>query len=212
MSESVRPWLASSFTPRATPQGPDRPGRNALLALMRQRAEAMRQQAQTEAEDLRRRAYEAGLAQGREEAMKELARLQAAQARDFQQGLTALEQHAASQWDTLQARLAGPVLELAMSLVQQVLQHELSQPDRLASQVRQGLEALGAREAASSVVRVHPSHLGDLQNSNPVLRFLPDERLEPGDFMVESEAGRVDGRLSERLALICRQLQGDGPP
>lgn len=200
----------------------ERPGAVGMLALGRQRAAELLEEARAEAEEIRRQAreegrregLEAGRAEARAELEQGLARLEEERrtmAATFAEALEQLRQSAASRWEEYLARVQADVLELALRICRRLVKRELAQdPAAMLPSIRKALQELHVREPA--VVRVHPAdyeHREGLQShglTGAPFRFEVDERVGPGGFLVESEAGTVDGRMESRLAFIRRQL------
>lgn len=109
------------------------------------------------------------------------------------------------------ADLEASVVELAMLVAERVLHAEVSAASaQLAARLAAaGVERLGRCEQLA--VRVHPSDLAhvkaDAALAGANIAFSADAALAPGDAIVESEVGRVDGRmramLDEVQATLC---------
>jgi flagellar biosynthesis/type III secretory pathway protein FliH len=110
--------------------------------------------------------------------------------------------------------LVGLAVELARRLVGQALR---DQPAAVRGMARAALQAARGRRRA--ILRLHPAsaaclraeagELADLAGL-PAVEVVGDPALSPGDALVETEAGTVDGRLEVRLADLRRALEG-GP-
>ena len=164
-----------------------------------ERAQALIAGAEAEAEAVRRSAGEVraaardeGWAAGRREAGVELA----ARLTDLAEAQT--------RW-LLRAEVEA--LDLAVEMARRIIGREL-QCDPAA--VRQGaaaaLQAAGRRRALR--VRLHPDGVASLRErsaslaeatAGAALELVADPALAPGDVVVETEAGRVDGRIASRL-------------
>ncbi len=104
---------------------------------------------------------------------------------------------------------AEPALaRLAVGAAERLLRAELSlRPERVRELVAEVLDR--ARRAARLRLYAHPADVPLLRTA-PALAGLPieeDPTLEPGDCVVESDLGRLDGRLSVRVAALQAALE-----
>lgn len=220
---SPEAWQLSSLDPEISePQDLSRNVAAEMLALGRRKAAALLEQARDEAEALRVQAvasgHQEGLALGRAEAREELvqrlAELETFRGdlmERFSQGVAELERGSNTRWEAYLDRVQAEVLDLAFGVCRRVLKKELFEdPTALAASVRRALQELDVRQPA--LVRLHPAdwqHLEEmLQGAQPSggFRLELDDRLGRGSFLVESEAGTVDGRLESRLEFLKAQL------
>lgn len=153
-------------------------------------AAAIVERAQEEAEVIRAQAQDQAAAAGRAEVAALLV-----------QAERALEEARAE---------AEPALaRLALGAAERLLRAELSlHPDRVRELVAEVLDR--ARRASRLRLFAHPEDVPRLR-ADPTLAGLPieeDATLEPGDCVVESELGRLDGRLSVRVAALQAALEG----
>jgi flagellar assembly protein FliH/type III secretion protein L len=174
-------------------------GQRARALLARAEAEAGALRAAAEAE--RHRIRDDAEAEGRREGLARAgaALVEAAAERDRRLG--AVEREVVA----LAVEVAGKILGRAVAL----------DP---ATAVDLAAGALAAARARRDVVlRVHPADVAALRAGEARLRAVAarahaveireDPGLAPGDVVVETEAGRVDGRLATRLALLARALE-----
>jgi flagellar biosynthesis/type III secretory pathway protein FliH len=73
--------------------------------------------------------------------------------------------------------------------------------------VAEALEAAGGRRRLA--LRLHPAAIAAGGASMPGasgVAVIPDAALDPGDVLLETEAGTVDGRLAMRLTALRRAL------
>jgi len=125
--------------------------------------------------------------------------------------LAAAEQRAAR----LLEASGGELTELAVRVAEKILGEALRlQPERVTTIVAQCLRsARGARLR----LRVCPADLALVEEALPALRgaapdaavlaLEPDPQLTPGDCVIESELGQVDGRLAVQLAALREALR-----
>jgi flagellar assembly protein FliH len=117
------------------------------------------------------------------------------------------------------ARLAeearSDVLELAFQIARRILESELrAGSEALFALVRSAVRRVG--EARRVSVRLHPHDAGAVQvaldSSDPAVvtlarvELVADPSLSPGDCVVDSDAGQVDGRLASRLQELRRAV------
>jgi flagellar biosynthesis/type III secretory pathway protein FliH len=172
----------------------------ALVAGAEAEVEAVRRAAG----EVRAAAREEGRAEGRREAGHELA------AR-----LSELDE-AQRRW---LARTEVEVLDLAMEMAKRILGRELRGDPAAASEgLADALRAAGPRRALR--VRLHPAGVAGLRDrpSSPGegstgagLELVADPDLAPGDVVVETEAGQVDGRVASRLEAFRAALGVEAP-
>ena len=112
-----------------------------------------------------------------------------------------------------QARI--DLLELAVKIASKVIGAELeSKPQVLVGLIRSALES--ASPTGQVTLRLHPKDHGLLMRRGPkVLGRLPagiqiqlaaDESVDRGGVIIESQAGRLDARIAERLQRVGAQL------
>jgi len=163
-----------------------------------ERAEAILAGALAEAEAVRRAAGEVraaaveegraeGLLAGRAELEARLSGLAEAQARWL-------------------ARAEVEALDLAVEMARRILDRELRlDPAAAVEGARTALQVAG--RGGSVRVRLHPDGLAQFRARAPALpdaeggglELVADPSLQPGDVVVETEAGQVDGRIDSRL-------------
>jgi len=173
-----------------------------------ERAEALLASALAEAEEVRRAAGQvraAAAEAGRAEGL----RAGAGQARA---ALAALAEAQAA-W---LARAEVEALDLAVEMARRILGRELRlDPAAAGEGARAALQAAGRRRSLR--VRLHPDAVDQLRDGTSALgspaegsalELLADPTLMPGDVVVETEAGQVDGRIGRRLEGFRAALAG----
>jgi flagellar assembly protein FliH len=114
------------------------------------------------------------------------------------------------------ARLAeqarSDALEIGFEVARRILDTELrGDPTVMIGLARTAVDRAGASRSIS--VRVHPEDLaavtsaagaGELGSSVAKIEVVPDPTLSPGDVLVDTDFGRVDGRLRTRLDELHR--------
>lgn len=154
----------------------------------------------------REEGYQAGLAEGRQQAEQE--RMQ----------LTQLLSSVHQAQQDLDLNLADSVLELALLVAQQMIGNELREhPQQLLAPIREALAAIPAATAPSKLY-LSPSDIEllqhDLQYELPadVWRILPDQSLESGSCRIETPTTQLDYSLASRWKKISRVLAGRSMP
>lgn len=147
--------------------------------------------------------YAAGLAQGMAEAQHLL--------QERMQRLDALLESAARPLRSMDDLVELELARLAMTVARQVVAHELrTAPDLVVDAVRQA--ALALPSASGNLrVRLHPDDLALLRSLEMVeshWQLLPDNSLQRGDCLLESERSRLDARVETRLAAVVDAVLG----
>lgn len=114
--------------------------------------------------------------------------------------------------ERLAEQARADVLELGFFVARRILEAELStSPDALFALVRSALQRAGDSRKIS--VRVHPQDAqalapalakGGLGVSAATVEIVQDGSLSPGDCIVDTDFGKVDGRLDTRLDELRR--------
>ncbi|MEM9069061.1 MAG: FliH/SctL family protein [Myxococcota bacterium] len=100
------------------------------------------------------------------------------------------------------------LVALAIGAAEQLLRAELElAPAKVHSLVGEVLDR--ARRAREQTLHVHPDDAPTLRTLLPGVVLHEDESLERGDCVVETDLGRLDGRLSVRVAALRRVLEGN---
>jgi len=151
-----------------------------------------------------------GFRMGRESGLKEIEPV-----RDFLK--TCAE---ALQVETRKAadHLDSAAIKLALEIAAKLLERELKNPDTVRESVLRVLRL--APQNDTSVLRVHPStsHMLKSRDGTAVAFDVPakttlveDDTIEPGGCVVQTPQGSWNGQMSERLALVARELGYDEP-
>ncbi|MFK7985297.1 MAG: FliH/SctL family protein [Sandaracinaceae bacterium] len=103
--------------------------------------------------------------------------------------------------------LRAEITTLSIAVAEKILASEAStRPELIATWVDEALSRVS--RATAVTVRVHPDDVGRLALGEPN-RAVPDASLAPGDCVVESELGVIDGRLQVKLDAL-REALGAG--
>jgi flagellar biosynthesis/type III secretory pathway protein FliH len=163
-----------------------------------ERAQALIASAEVEAAAVRRAALEdraAALVSGRQEglgAARELVEHRLAELASYQQ-----------RW---LARAEVEALDLAVEMARRLVGRELQgDPARVGEGMMAAVRAAGRRQVLR--IRLHPECVAQIRQRATAdgttgvsdLDLVADPSLVPGDVVVETEAGRVDARISRRL-------------
>jgi flagellar assembly protein FliH len=116
------------------------------------------------------------------------------------------------QAERLAEQARGDALEIGFMVARRILEAELStSPEALFALVRGALKRAG--DSRKVVVRVHPEEAvlvsgpaaaGELGVSAAAIEVVGDPSLEHGDVVVDTDFGKVDGRLRTRLDELHR--------
>ena len=146
----------------------------------------------------------AGIAQGREQAGREMAERERERLAEIAQRADALLGSLTAQLAMLQQGFADEVVGLAVAIARSAVGSALSlRPDRVIPLVNEALEAL-ADERGRPVVRLHPDDAALLGEAlGPLLaargaQLVPDETVAAGGCIVETGRASVDATLATR--------------
>ena len=169
----------------------------------RQEADQIRATADAQAAEERRRGFEQGLAQGREEALANFTELLVRAAQEAEDIRLVTRDAAIPLARRMAERIVGRALELHPSLIADI--------------AGQALAASRARSGAV-VLRVHPSDLLILESERPRLmerlpaaadlKLLADEKIARGGCVVETPIARLDAQLGQQLDALEKALHG----
>jgi flagellar biosynthesis/type III secretory pathway protein FliH len=171
-----------------------------LVMSAREQAQQVLEAAHVAGELERRRAYELGLAEGREAAAAELTETLVRARQEAEQMREASREAAIPIARRMAERIVGRALELHPSLIADIATQALA-----ASRARTGVVTL----------RVHPLDLLALEEQRArLLTRLPgvdltlvgDESISQGGCVVETSSGRLDARLERQLDAIEKAL------
>jgi flagellar biosynthesis/type III secretory pathway protein FliH len=110
---------------------------------------------------------------------------------------------AARRLDDAEAEL----IELAVAIAEKIVRRQLTlTPATVADIAAECLTS--ARKRRSVTVRVHPDDLELVGARLPGVAVRGDESVSRGGCLVDTEIGRIDGRLDSQLAAIARGLAG----
>lgn len=170
-----------------------------LLARAREEAARLLAEARAEAARVRQQARQEGYEQGRAEADRELAAERQRLEREWSRRREELEEA----YRRLLAATRNDVLELAFAVARRVAGETLAaDPERLREQIDEALGRLGSEGAR---VLLHPEIARRLAHSCPLpagVEVVGDAALAPGDFVIDSPRGGVDGRIDSQIARL----------
>lgn len=204
----------------------------AYLESVRRQARQMLLDAQQEIE----RAREAAIAQGRQAGLAE--GLKQAESQIQQQVLREAEQQSKDRLQTVlpllhtaakqlqgeyqqaRARWESQALELVLAIAAKLTHRQLSlSPELVCHRIDEALQmGMGSPRV---VIRLAEQDLRSLGPQLEVLvetvrqqsrvELLADGRLSPGDFLIETDHGRIDARLETQISRIASELLGVDP-
>ena len=192
------------------------------VAQAKREAEEMRARALAESESLKSEAaglkaeaadkgYEEGLARGLAQGREEGRAAFEAEAATFLEALRSVESLYQDLWSVNEAGL----VKLALKVAERVLHHEAAtSPELIIEAFKASLDHL--HEQHQAVFRVNPEDLAFLESVESEVRdrinrlvkitFQPDPSLVRGDLVMETEAGRLDATLKQRLDAVTAAL------
>ncbi len=111
-------------------------------------------------------------------------------------------------------RFESKLVDMLMQALQQII-GEIDRKELIVGVVAKALQVVRSQKRV--MVRVHPSDLSSVEEQiNAYLehyqgiQFIDvtsDERLKPGDCMLETDVGVVDGRIDQQLAVVRKSLE-----
>jgi flagellar assembly protein FliH len=188
----------------------------------KQAAERMVEEARAESErllkeaaEIKAKAYEEGRTEGYEKGHREGTDRGHEEGRqkyetDVTPALAAF-QKVDNLYDDLWAVNEAALVKLATRVAERVVLHELSTSfDSITAAFKACMDML--QEQHTAVFRMHPDDLATLNQVRDEVRqkatglvkisFEPDENLNPGDLVMETESGRVDATLRRRIEAV----------
>jgi flagellar assembly protein FliH len=172
----------------------------AIVAAAQAEVAALRREAEEEAAATRAAAVAEGFAAGRGEGLADAA---------------ATLVRAATVRERWLAEARGEALDLALEVARRLLGRELAaDPAAVRGAAAEALAA--ARGRRRLVLRLHPAGAAALAGEGtglaalagvPSVAIESDPSLQPGDVVVETEAGGVDGRVAARLSAFRAALE-----
>jgi len=184
--------------------------REKILQEAQQEKMRILEEAQKEAQALKKQGFEGGFLQGKEEAKKE--------AREILQKKIALWESMLQEIKQVREKslleLKELILELSLAIAERVIRREAKREPFLAELIEEALQKLNHRERV--ILRVHPLDVALLKDVKEelcsrldgleYLEIREDARCARGDFLVETEFGSIDGRVSAQLHWIKKEL------
>ena len=179
-----------------------------ILDQARQQAQIIVMTARSEAEDVRRAAYDDGYRAGIEEAGKTAEGLIARLEHD----ITAAAEDKKDQLEALEPQ----ILKLCREIVEKIIRHEIRTNSHVV--VRTVKSCLRRIKNSDEVrVRVSPQEVEAVRAQREELKSLAegisgihivdDRRISPGGCVVESASGDIDARVETQLELVNTRIQ-----
>ncbi|MCA9793645.1 MAG: hypothetical protein KC910_17660 [Candidatus Eremiobacteraeota bacterium] len=206
---SARAWVIPQLSPTGRRE-PEEPTGSELALLdeaveqARDIRETARREAARERQTARTRGYAEGLAAGRADALETYQRELEQREERFRANFEVLQESAEARWKELCDELSQSVVELAQAMMAKLVgpEHMANLP---VSEVRRAVELFG--DVDDILVKVHPLSLNLAGPVTRGFRLEGDENLDPGDFIVVSPRGQVDGRVVTRQARLAAWLE-----
>jgi type III secretion protein L len=111
-------------------------------------------------------------------------------------------------------RFETKIIEMLTQALHQII-GEIAPQDLIVGVVQKSLQVVRSQKRVT--IRVAPADLATMEDkmrtlkeqfpSIDVLDLSPDERLQPGDCMLETDVGIVDGRLDAQVQVIQKSLE-----
>jgi len=165
-------------------------------------------------EKTRREAFDAGFAEGRDSMRAEVKDA----VEDCAVKFAGLAQSIKEQYERHLDQLDEPLLKLALAVAGKVIGRELQpdgeRDDMLARQIQRMLKTVSGQSRA--VVRINPGQMESISQQEVVnilnnadgtkISFVADDRLEPGECILETEGFVIEGLISRCLDDIGAEL------
>ncbi|PZN09586.1 MAG: hypothetical protein DIU69_08500 [Bacillota bacterium] len=170
-----------------------------VLSQAREEAQRLLAEARAEAGKVREQARREGYEEGRREAAQELAVERQRLEREWSRRREELEKA----YRQLVAATREDVLELAFAVARRIAGEALAaDPERLRERID---EALGRLAVEGARVLLHPDTAASLTRCGPLpagVEVVADATMAPGDFVIDSPRGGVDGRVDSQIARL----------
>lgn len=190
----------------------------ATLAAARAEAGRILAEAQGAAEAVERAAWETGHGEGLEAGRREAEAAAADSLRTAMLEVEGMRRKVEAQRDSLVGSAQNELLALAVTLARRIVVAELSlRPEIIVDMVAEALQQL--RPGADPAVHAHPDDLERLAEPGLTPRrrqlpgsveFVPDTTLEPGEFVIKSRHGQIEGKRQREFAELVAFLQEAG--
>ncbi len=184
--------------------------REKILREAQQEKMRILEEARKEAQVLKERGFESGFLQGKEEARRE--------AHEILQKKIVLWERVLQEIKRVREKslfeLEELILELSLAIAERIIRREAKREPFLAELIEEALQKLNHRERV--ILRVHPLDVALLKDIKEelcsrldgleYLEIREDTRCARGDFLIETEFGSIDGRVSTQLQWIKKEL------
>jgi flagellar assembly protein FliH len=197
------------------------------LESARQQSQQILAEAEIQAAELRRRAFEEGRAAGEQAGLQSAQNVIENRAKELASGQ--VRQELSSTLPAIQAVVAelkyerdrwldaweGAAIRLSASIAEKILRCELSKrPELTANIIREALQL--AAGAPDMRVRMHPLDIEQMRECSREIvdrlaglgesALVPDESISRGGFVIETRHGVIDARLESQLDRIASEL------
>jgi len=159
---------------------------------------------------LESRAEERGFEEGRREGLKR----GAAEAEELKERAMDMVRQASRARQEAARQMKEELIQLAMTLARRVLNRELTlDPGAVAQMVEEALDLIPT--GTEVLIRAHPAFIQAFKEQNLAggdrgtyhFTYMQDEDLEPGDFVLDTTYGQLDGRLKTQLERLSGEME-----
>jgi flagellar biosynthesis/type III secretory pathway protein FliH len=157
------------------------------------------------AEEERKRGYDEGLAQGREEAMAQFTELMVKARQEAEDMRLATRDGAITLARRMAERIVGRALELHPSLIADIANQALA-----AARPRSGPVVLRVHPEDLQVLETERERLGARLPSAVDLKLVADEKVARGGCVIETAIARLDAQLGRQLDALEKALGDRG--
>lgn len=194
ISEAAKPLLESAQVLKARVVEDLQDAHDQIEQLHRE-AEQLVEEAEQQADQIREQAREEGRKEAMQECMENLA-----MARD--------------EYTKLKQRAEQDMVTLAFRIARRIIGHAIELEPKIVTNIV-GEALVNARGREQIVVHVHPKDYQQVQESRHeyaqavdgvAVYFEPDDELQRGDCIIETESGRIDARLDTQLEVMEEAL------
>ncbi|MGI6486847.1 MAG: hypothetical protein GX964_01515 [Syntrophomonadaceae bacterium] len=173
-------------------------------------AEEIKARAAREAEMLHKQTRESAYQEGLEQANREMENIQRAVREECDRML----EEARERKKAIICSAEEDIVRLSLAIAAKIMDKEVKDSDIVSNLVQKALSMLGTADSVKVLVNsedfkgmtIDENHLNAFGSGAEVVKIQPHEAVKPGGFLIDSEAGAIDGQLETRMHNVGEAL------